>query len=159
MITKDILHKNFKYLNGDLVRKVSPRQRYAKPESSEYLCTTVFGKIYRTHRLIFLYHHGYMPKQIDHIDGNKYNNMIENLRECLPCQNSQNIGVKKNNTSGIKGVVWESKRNKWRVRINAQGKNVYSGRFEDKELAELVAVMAREKYHHTFANHGVQYAC
>ena len=155
MITKDFLHNNFLYLNGDLVRKVSPRQRYSKPELSEYLCTTVFGKTYKTHRLIFLYHHGYMPKQVDHIDGNKYNNMIENLRECLPCHNSQNIGVKKNNTSGIKGVIWESERNKWRVRINAQGKNVYSGRFEDIELAELVAIEARNKYHKEFANHGV----
>lgn len=155
MITKDFLHKYFDYCNGDLIRKVFARKRYAKPKSSEYLCTVILGKTYKTHRLIFLYHYGYLPKQIDHIDGNKFNNNIENLRECLPCHNSQNIGIKKNNNSGLKGIAWENNRRKWRVRVNSHGKNVYSGRFKDLELAELVAIEARNKYHKEFANHGV----
>ena len=159
MITQEFLHKHFNYCNGDLVRKISPRKRYANPELSEYLCIVVNGKAYKTHRMIFLYHHGYLPKQIDHIDSNKHNNQIENLRECLPSHNSMNIGLRKDNTTGIKGVVWEKDRMKWRVRVHMNQKKVYSGRFIDKELADLVAVMAREKYHKEFANHGVQYGC
>lgn len=154
MITQQHLHELFDYVEGDLVRKVSPRKRYAKQECSEYLSTVIDGKPYRTHRLIYLYHHGHMPKQIDHIDGNKYNNRIENLRECLPSHNSMNIGVKKNNTTGAKGVTWEAVRQKWRTRVCVHGKTVFSGRFDDFELAELVAIEAREKYHGAFANHG-----
>lgn len=155
MITQQRLRELFDYVDGELVRKVSPRRRYAKRDCTEYLCTVIDKKVYRTHRLIYLYHHGYMPKQIDHIDGNKYNNRVENLRECLPSNNSMNIGVKKNNTTGFKGVTWEKARNKWRTRVCVQGKTVYSGRFDDIELAELVAVEARNKYHGPFANHGI----
>lgn len=157
MITKSRLHELFDYQNGELVRKKFARKRYADPLKSEYLMTLADKKYYKTHRLIYMYHYGYMPKQLDHIDGDKHNNRIENLRECLPSNNSMNIGVKLNNTSGIKGVVWEPSRNKWRTRVCVQGKTVFSGRFNDLELAELVAIEARNKYHKEFANHGVKY--
>ena len=155
MVTQKRLHELFKYQNGDLIRKKSPRKRYASPEKSEYLCTCVDGVSYKTHKLVFLYHYGFIPKQIDHIDGNKHNNFIKNLRGCLPSNNSMNIGIRSDNSSGVKGVAWEPKRKKWRVRVCAQGKTMYSGRFEDIELAELVAIEARNKYHKEYANHGV----
>jgi hypothetical protein len=155
MVTKDILRELFNYQNGDLVRKTLPRKRYANAKKSEYLSTFVNGVYYRTHKLVFLYHYGYIPKQIDHIDNNKHNNCVENLRECLPSNNSMNIGIRSDNSSGVKGVAWEPKRKKWRVRVCAQGKTMYSGRFEDIELAELVAIEARNKYHKEYANHGV----
>lgn len=154
MITQDFLRDHFTYVDGELVRKKSARRRYAASDRSEYLCTVIEGKTYKTHRLIYLYHYGTMPTQIDHIDGDKYNNRIENLRECLPSNNSMNIGVKKNNTTGFKGIVWEASRKKWRTRVCVRGKTVFSARFDDLELAELVATMAREKHHGAFANHG-----
>lgn len=68
-------------------------------------------KIYYAHRLIYLYHHGVLPKQIDHIDGNPLNNKIENLRAATNAQNQINIGLTSQNTTGYKGV-YKVKRNK-----------------------------------------------
>jgi len=65
--------------------------------------------------LIFLYHHGYLPKFVDHIDGNKKNNRIENLREATKSQNAMNQKVSTRNTSGIKGVMWHKRDKKWFV--------------------------------------------
>lgn len=120
----------FTYVDGELVRRNSPRKRYAVHTRSEYLCTVIEGKTYKTHRLVYLYHYGTMPHQVDHVDGNKYN------------------------TTGFKGIVWEPSRKKWRTRVCLRGKTVFSARFDDIELAEIVATMAREKYHGVFANHG-----
>jgi hypothetical protein len=154
MLTKELLHTYFEYCDGDLIRKDSLRKRKTTPRKSEYATTMFLGKVYKTHRLIYMYHYGYMPKQIDHIDGNKYNNQVENLRACLPSNNSMNIGIRKNSATGFKGVTWEPNRQKWRARVCVQSKTVFSGRFDDLELADLVATEAREKYHGAFANHG-----
>lgn len=63
------------------------------------------GKVYSAHRLAWLYTYGYMPTIIDHINRNKVDNRIENLRECSISQNSHNSGAPKDNSSGVKGVA------------------------------------------------------
>ena len=73
-----------------------------------YLKTLINRKPYRLHRIIFMMHHGYLPKYIDHIDGNPANNRIENLRPATSSQNNLNRGKHKRNTSGYKGVTWVS---------------------------------------------------
>ena len=93
--------------------------------------------------------------QIEHIDGNKHNNKIDNLRPCKPSENSMNIGTRKNNAIGIKNVQWEKSRKKWRVRIHANGSMVYCGRFDNLEAATKAATESRNKYHGAYANHGV----
>ena len=93
----------------------------------------------------------YMPKEVDHIDGNSLNNKIENLREANRSENVCNIGIKKTNTSGYKGVHWDKARNKWMVTVQKNKKIVFNKRFEDLELAVLVAEEARNKYHKEFA--------
>ena len=152
MITQQRLRELFVYQNGNLFR-------YGKIAGSVnkrgYCCIYVDGKIYKAHRLVFLYHHGYLSKQIDHIDGNKLNNNIANLRVANNSVNMMNRGVMRNNTSGCKGVFWDKEFSKWRVAIGVNKKLKSFGRFVDKELADLVAVMAREKYHKEYANHGV----
>lgn len=110
-------------------------------------------KAYYTHRLVYLYHHGHMPDYIDHIDGNKLNNAIENLRECTNRQNLYNSKIPTHNTSGIKGVNWHKSSNKWMVRLSIDGKPKYIGQFEDLELAELVIIEARNKFYGEFARH------
>ena len=62
------------------------------------------GKMYLTYRLIFLMEHGYMPKYVDHINGDPADNRIENLREATAMQNGTNRGKQTNNTSGYKNV-------------------------------------------------------
>ena len=95
--------------------------------------------------------HGYMPKEIDHIDNNPSNNRIENLREATRSEQLCNTKLRKDSTSGIKGVTWDKSRNKWIVSINKDKKTMFRGRFNDLELAQLVAVEARNKYHGDFA--------
>jgi hypothetical protein len=97
---------------------------------------------------------GYVPPILDHIDGNRSNNKIENLRAATVSQNLQNSKTYKSNTSGIKGVSWEKDRNKWKVQIMLRGKNKVIRNLEDLELAELVAIEVRNKYHGEYANHG-----
>ena len=92
-------------------------------------------------------------KCIDHIDGNGTNNKIENLREATQSQNLCNIKRKSSNKSGVKNVVWCESSNKWGVFLKVNGRQKYFGVYPDIELAELVAVEARNKYQGQFANH------
>jgi hypothetical protein len=152
MITQERLRELFVYQDGNLLRngKIA-----GSINTKGYCIICVDYKLYKAHRLVFLYHHGYLSKQIDHIDGNKLNNDITNLRAANNSVNMMNRGVMRNNTSGCKGVFWDKEFSKWRVAIGVNKKLKSFGRFVDKELADLVAVMAREKYHKEYANHGV----
>ena len=152
MITQERLRELFVYQDGNLLRNGKIAGSVSK---RGYRCIGIDLKIYKAHRLVFLYHHGYLPKQIDHIDKNPDNNLIENLRPATNSQNCMNRGVMKNNTSGSKGVFWRKESKKWRVAIRLNNKLRFFGTFEDIELAELVAIEARNKYHKEFANHGV----
>jgi uncharacterized protein YigA (DUF484 family) len=98
-----------------------------------------------------LYHNGYLPDLIDHIDGNKLNNRIENLREASKQENCQNQKVRLTNSSGVKGVSWHKANKKWIVAVCKNYKSYYCGTFEDKELAELVAMEATNKLHKQFS--------
>jgi hypothetical protein len=59
----------------------------------------------------------------------------------------------KNNTSGCKGVYWNKRNRKWQVSVGVSKKQKHIGYFDDLELAELVALEARDKYHGNFAKH------
>jgi hypothetical protein len=98
-------------------------------------------------------HHGYLPYHVDHINGIKNDNRIENLRPASKAENSYNSKLKKNNTSGIKSVRWNKINKVWMVTLGVNGKAKYFGSFKDIELAELVAIEARNKYHGQFANY------
>ena len=102
-ITYSYLDGNFYYL-VPAANRVKIGQKAGNLNSSGRLQISIKGKLYLVHRLIFLYHHGYMPKFIDHIDRNPLNNNIENLREVTRSENNQNVNKRKNNTSGYKNV-------------------------------------------------------
>jgi len=112
-----------------------------------YKCTTISGKIYKTHRLIFLYHYGYLPKFIDHIDGDILNNNIENLRSATKSENACNRGKQNNNTSGIKGVTWDKKLKKWKAQCKKNGKYYYLGLYDKIQDAELTIKNFRDIIH------------
>ena len=76
-------------------------------------------KLFLLHRLVFLVHQGYLPEIIDHMDGNRTNNSIDNLREVTRSQNMMNSKMNKKNTSGYKGVCKD--RNGWRSHISFNG--------------------------------------
>lgn len=158
MITKELLHELFEYKDGDLYWKVDRGSNKVKGQKAGclningYLDVKINKKSYKTHRLIFMWHHGYMASEIDHIDRNPANNKIENLRQATRGQNQQNKSIQKNNTSGFKGVYKHE--NKWRVRLMVDGKSKSFGLYYDIDVAKFVAETMRHKYHGNFANHG-----
>jgi len=158
VITQELLKSHFKYENGNLIwiKPTSFRKKInsiAGTSNKKCLVIGFFRKNYMAHRLIFMYHYGFMPKIIDHIDGNPYNNNIENLREVNNTQNSQNSKLSKSNKLGYKNVSFKKDINKFRVRLVINGKETNFGNFADIELADLVAQEARDKYFGKFARH------
>jgi hypothetical protein len=155
-LTQEYLHSLFYYKDGNLYSKINRYKTTIRKNDlikcylkSGYLRTCINYKSYRIHRLIFMMHHGYLPKQIDHINGIKDDNRIENLRAATQSQNLFNRTLTKSNTSGIKNVTFEQ--NKYRVRLRINNKLINFGSYDDLELAELVAIEARDKYHGEFA--------
>lgn len=93
-----------------------------------YVCR-VAGKQYNLHRLVWLYHKGFMPDSIDHIDQNKTNNDIRNLRNVDIKTNGLNRSINSNNKSGVMGVLFDKKRGKWRCQIKHNMKQISLGYF------------------------------
>jgi len=165
-ITQQILKHLFTYCeDGTLIRNYPAAGknngigtvigRIPKPitRNNRYVTTTVFGKHYSVHKLIYMFHYGEMPKQLDHINTNSIDNRIENLRPVTKSENARNRKLMSNNTSGFKGVSWNKNTQKWFVYVNVDKKRKNIGYFEDLELADLVATEARDKYHGKYANH------
>lgn len=104
--------------------------------STGYVYITIDRKNYKSHRLAWLYMNGECPKDmIDHVDGDKLNNKIVNLRKCNQSQNMQNQKLSKFNTSGYKGVSWHNATSKWRSRAKLKSKQYHLGLFERAEDA------------------------
>jgi len=158
-ITKEILNFLFNYKDGELYWKFSLSSKSPKgciagtKKQDGYKRIGLNKKSYLNHRLIFLMHHGYLPKVVDHIDGNTLNNNIENLREATHSQNQWNTAKNTNNTSGYKNVTWNQRKRKWLVNVRVHCMDFHIGYFNDIELADLVAQEARDKYHKEFARH------
>ena len=87
------------------------------------------------HRLLFYWHHGYLPKLVDHKDTNSQNNKIENLRELTISQNKRNSHKKENCTSIYKGVNWSKKYKKWIAKITLNRKTIHIGLFNNEDDA------------------------
>lgn len=74
-------------------------------------------------------------KQVDHVNRDKLDNRIDNLRICSSSQNTANKGLNSTNKSGYKGVHWNSGYNKWAAQIKTNKKIIHLGYFEDKTKA------------------------
>lgn len=119
-----------------------------------YLQICVNYTTYPAHRLAWLYHYGNMPVSlIDHVNGIKHDNRIENLREANKQQNKFNSGKNSNNTSGFKGVHLdsESKVEKWIAQSSLDGKTYYLGRHKSKEDAYKAYQEFVAEHHGEFA--------
>jgi hypothetical protein len=145
MLTQERVRQLFRYEDGKLIRRVRAANRTNAGDiagckgKQGYLVTCVDSKEYLNHRLVFLYHHGYVPEtQIDHIDRDRTNNRIENLREITQRCNSRNCNISSNNKSGITGVCWYKRDSVWKSQINLDGKAVHLGYSQD--LVEAVAL-------------------
>lgn len=159
-MTRDEALKVFEYRDGRLYWR-EPTNPKRTPVGSVagtigklgYIHIQYQRRIYKAHRLVYLMFNGHMPKMLDHIDGDRLNNRIENLRLATPLQNAQNARKRTDNTSGVKNVSYHKRIKKWSVSLSVNRKIRHFGYFDDLELAELVALSAREKYHGAFARH------
>lgn len=117
--------------------------------AGEYLAFKLFGVRYLNHQYIWELHHGKIPggMLIDHINRDKHDNRIENLRLATPSQNSAN-----SNRFGNRNCYWNDRVEKWQVRVQYKGKYYTAGRyFSNIEEAREVAQQIRNKVHAEFS--------
>jgi hypothetical protein len=137
--TQKLLKETFDYHPDGYLTWLKPKTSWIKIGSRAggdrgdgYHYVGYGGKNHLLHRLIFLYHYGYLPELIDHIDQDRTNNRIENLKDASRRENIYNTSkLWKHNTSGIRGVSWDSSQQKWSVRFRHDGKYLFFGYFED----------------------------
>ena len=115
--------------------------------SKGYFRIMVNGKKYQAHRLAWLYVYGTWPKnQIDHINRNRSDNRIANLRDVTNQQNMCNAGDFSTNTSGRKGVYWDKRDSRWRACITDKGRYLSLGYFDTQAKAVAARVAAEKLY-------------
>jgi len=157
-LTQAYLNEVLEYRNGFLYwkvdkRKTKPGQQAGRTKANGYCEVRLDGKLHGTHRIIFMMIYGYMPRIIDHIDGNPSNNFIENLREASHAQNMRNSQRPKSNTSGFKGVYFDKRNSNWIAQCVFDGNKFHLGSFKDIHDAARAVTKFREKNHKEFARH------
>ena len=108
---------------------------------------------YMAHRLAWLYVYGYMPTEIDHINGKRDDTRISNLREVTRQENMKNRRLSTRNKSGHQGVYYDKSRDKWAVQIAVDGKAKTIGRYKNKNDAIIARKEANVLYGYHI-NHG-----
>lgn len=160
----DFIRENFRYNDGNLYRlKNIGNQKIGnvagwltKCNGRPYRKMNIKQKTVYVHHAIFLLHHGYLPKYIDHIDGDSTNNRIENLRAATQSQNMANSRSKSNNTSGYKGVTYRKDTGKWQSSVMVNGKHISLGSYATKEEAHEAYKAGSLKHFGEFARFDVE---
>lgn len=117
-----------------------------------YIQISLNDRLYNAHRLAWLITTDSWPRQqIDHIDRDRSNNRIANLRQATRSENQHNRGAASNNTSGKKGVVYDARRNHWVARIAVSGRQVHLGLFANLDDAAAAYADAARRLHGEFA--------
>jgi len=120
-------------------------------DPSGYVLIPLNNRLYRAHRLAWLYMTGSWPVEfIDHIDRNRANNSWKNLREASATVNAQNSSLRSDNKSGVKGVTWCNTHHKWLAQIRVDRRTKYLGLFTDLTEAAEVRARAEDRLHPFF---------
>jgi len=123
-------------------------------ESNGYVYISIDTIQYYAHRLAWLYVHGEFPtNEIDHVNGQKSDNRLCNLRPATHGENMKNRTAKPNSLSGVFGVRWNISSKKWTARIKSNRKVIHLGTFSDLKDAILARKAAESRYGF-HANHG-----
>jgi hypothetical protein len=133
------ISKKFKY------GKVHPK--VGSPQKDGYLQTQIDGKLVLVHRLIYEHVHGKIPEGlvVDHINRDKQDNRIENLRLVTPSNNSHNRGPRKDSATGVKGVGFDKRCNKFRGEICIKSVRYKTKYFNTlTEAVEALEVLKKE---------------
>ena len=164
VLTQALVRELFNYcpITGNLTWKFPLSNRVASGElvrahNGKYFCVSIRGRNYKVHRVIFLYHHGWLPSQIDHINRDKNDNHIENLRPATASENS--INWERDNTqvtSKYRGVFQEREK-LWVACAYKNGKRVFRKRFASELKAAAAYNRVAKEGHGEFAvlNEGV----
>ena len=114
-----------------------------------YIRIMVNNSPFKAHRLAWLHFHGVWPQdQIDHINGDKRDNRIRNLRDVSASINTQNqTRPRKGNTSGFRGVSWYKRVKRWHAQIKVNGQKQHLGYFSSPEAAHAAYLAAKLRLH------------
>lgn len=113
-----------------------------------YLRVSLFGRSFYVHRLAWLIVHGEWPDVIDHINGDRSDNRIANLRSITDAENHQNIRRPKvNNPHGMLGVNWHAGAGKFMAQISVNNRSKYLGLFDTAEEAQAAYFHAKRELH------------
>ena len=119
--------------------------------NGSYLYVRLDGIAYPAHKIIWELHNGDTDSQIDHINRVKDDNRIENLRLATRSQNEANTGLRRNNSSGFKGVYFFKRTNRWRAKIDHDGREIHLGYYDSAEEAAMAYNSAAVKLKGKFA--------
>jgi hypothetical protein len=143
-------------------RMYSGKPAFSNIHVSGYLYGKLLGGSYKAHHIVYALFHGAWPDGlIDHINGIRSDNQPLNLRCATDLENAQNAQTRSDNTSGVKGVNWHRKHQKWCARISVKGNRLHLGLFQDKAQAAKTYREAEKLYFGAFArvavSHGDRY--
>lgn len=148
-LTQAVLKQHFDYKDGALYWKVRTANRNRVGDLAGYIisdkyktrrCIAIKSKHYYSSRLIFIWHNGYVPEFIDHIDHNTLNNKIENLRAATRIENNRNNKSKKGSSSQYLGVFVVNRPNRslrYAAQIGLNKKSTHIGYFKTEAEAAL----------------------
>lgn len=121
-----------------------------------YTVIRLDDELYLAQRLAWMWVYGQWPSDdIDHINGVRNDNRIENLRPATRKQNLENQALHPRNTSGHRGVSWDRRRQKWVAYVTHNRKRVQIGRFAGVDEAALAAKVKRDDL---FTHNKTEYA-
>lgn len=152
-------HVDYNPDTGILSWRIGPSQiaksgmrAFACSHRMGYLQGKFMGRSLLAHRVAWAVHHGSWPDdKIDHINGDKYDNRIANLRQCSQAENNRNARKLAKATSKYKGVYFYKASCIWRAQIKINGRQIYLGQFDSEEDAHAAYCAAAKKYHGEFA--------
>lgn len=144
----------FSLVDKDDFYKFSTKRWYADKIRNYIMAvrTEGYGKNKKTvylHRLIMSCPKGLF---VDHINHDTLDNRKSNLRICTVAENTRNSVKSSRNSSGYKGVSWNSKNKNWRVQINVDNRHIEVGSFKDKVEASKAYLQASKQYHRQFSH-------
>jgi len=169
-VNKEYLRSIFTYKNGRLYWKPRSVESFAKysayvmwnrryafcpagsPNKRGYIRIGISKKYYMEHRLVWLYHRGWLPEALDHKNGNPSDNRMSNLRPATQMQNRWNSRRKQKTTTNTKGVYKRPSGN-YEAHICADFKRIHLGTFEKKRDAIQAVAKARRSLHREFARY------
>ena len=132
------------------------RWRFSRPGCSKdtiagtsvngYVAIKLDRQRYLAHRLAFLYMAGEMPDEVDHINRRKTDNRWDNLRDVCRSTNHANSKMHSRNTSGVRGVCWHKRHEKWWAYINWKGVRTDLGMHDTLSAATKARRKAEQKY-------------